>query len=406
MAQRCGANVNILLNLTKQLRKCNQVDVLCKTNDFRPVDPEKAQAFDHCIPFSWGEAEMLTQFQEKNCWNHCGAAKKALLLLTHPRILLYMCDMKFFDGRISGNRYKKQIQEVCAGADYDVVIGLSAPYYITRAVAEAKVPCRKAAIQLDPYTYNYTLPCFLTKRREKIERKVLQKLDHLFAASFVHEEMTAKNLPAGNAVTAFLLPGILVEDDCWKQLPETKPEDNAHINCVFVGQFYDQIRSPKYLLELFCALPENFRLHIFGGGAAGIIKPYEQKLGERLIQHGWVSAEQARTEMYRADFLLNVNNSITNQMASKLFEYVGTGKPIINVCKSETCPSIRYAGKYVNCLNVIETLSLETNRDALCRFADQAQGRTVSREEVLQAFHECTDVYVAQLIQSKLQEMI
>ena len=46
---------------------------------------------------------------------------------------------------------------------------------------------------------------------------------------------------------------------------------------------------------------------------------------------GRVSHTVAIQYMSEADFLLNIGNSISSMVPSKIFEYISTGKPIISI---------------------------------------------------------------------------
>ncbi len=405
MTARCGANVNILLTLIKRMKPGIVADVLYKENQQKPIDPTKAELVDTCLGFDFSEGESLTKFQNQHEWRAQSAVRKLGLLLSHPIILRDMIDVKYFDSHRTKCRYVKEIERACERNKFDAVIGLCAPYYIAQAVAEAKISSLKAIIQLDPYTYNYTMPSFLTSVRRKIESRVVKKLHHIFAVSYVNDELLEKGIIDANKSTSFMVPGILF-DEVYEPSVNTCSQNSDLIHFVFVGQFYDHIRNPRFLLDLFCNLPQNYVLHIYGGGSESVIDRYRDKLGERLIHHGWVSSDIAKHRMYEADFLVNVNNSITNQMASKLFEYIGTGKPIINICKSIRCPSISYVSNYDNCLSIVENDTIDNEKvEDFCAFVNKAKGTTVCRGDVLTTFYNCTDKCVVEQIISQIIRM-
>ncbi len=399
LAQKCGANVNIAINITKKLND-DSVSVFTKTNEARGVDDQKRESFDECVSFHSDETEYLAAFQDKYAWNRCDKLKKIFLMLTHPKVPIYMLDTKYFDSSITRRRYVKQLNRLCKENDFDAVVGVCAPYYIARVIAKAKTGAKKAIIQLDPYSYNYTMPQRFINRRRGIEEKTAQKLDKIFAASFVYDDIQKNSiLSQTDKLERFMLPGILVDDE--GVVTEASAEEKKTVDLVFVGQFYDKIRNPRFLLELMCKLPENYVLHVFGGGADKTVGEYKASLGERLVCHGWVSAEAARREMYAADLLINLNNSIQNQMASKLFEYIGTGRPFLNICKTEECGSLGYTDKYPLCLDVIENED-DDHAAKIVDFVNRVKGQTVPREKILELFGECTDLYVAKLIRKEL----
>ena len=75
---------------------------------------------------------------------------------------------------------------------------------------------------------------------------------------------------------------------------------------------------------------------------------------KNLICYGVVDLETARKGIANADVLINIGNRLTNQVPSKVFEYISTGKPIINLCTMENCPTLSYMNRYPLGLSLIE----------------------------------------------------
>ena len=52
---------------------------------------------------------------------------------------------------------------------------------------------------------------------------------------------------------------------------------------------------------------------------------------ENIIFHGTVSKERALLAMSESDVLINIGNNTSYQLPSKIIEYIGASKPIINI---------------------------------------------------------------------------
>jgi hypothetical protein len=104
------------------------------------------------------------------------------------------------------------------------------------------------------------------------------------------------------------------------------------INLLFAGRFYKIIRNPEYLLKIILALQnKNIVLHLYSvSDCEGIINEYVSNSEGRIIIHKQVGMEKIRKIMIKADFLINVGNSIAEFKPSKTFEYISARKPIIN----------------------------------------------------------------------------
>ena len=405
LSYRCGANVNIVLTLLQRTRDCGNRFVLTREDSARPIDPQKAERFAEVFTFPCDEAGYLGRFQEKYQWRCLSASKKLFSLITHPKAAVYMVDAKWFGFSISKRKLQLALECLCAEKNFDVIIGVSAPYYIAQAVSNAQVECSKVVFQLDPYTYNYTLPGKLSRVRCVIEADVLRNVDRLFAVSFVSDEIADRKISKETAkITAFELPGIRAELPQCEYLVGRQPDGLVHF--MFVGQFYEQIRNPKFLFELFTKLPDNYVLDIVGGGTPRLVEAYQEKLGNRLVCHGWVSSEEALQKVNEADVLINLNNSIANQMASKLFEYISTGKPIMNICKLDNCLSLKYTSSYGNCLDLIENQGVDVAVNSVVEFVAAHKGTVIDRKEVLQRFAKNTDAYVAEQLNRLLADCV
>ena len=100
---------------------------------------------------------------------------------------------------------------------------------------------------------------------------------------------------------------------------------------------------------------------------------------------------------------------MTNQVPSKIFEYISACKPIINVCVNKDCPSIPYLEKYPLALSIIEGVGTpEEHAAEIERFIIENAGRTVEKATVLELFKECTAEYcaeqMAQVVTSFMKE--
>ena len=103
---------------------------------------------------------------------------------------------------------------------------------------------------------------------------------------------------------------------------------------VYLGSFYEDIRNPRNTLELFyhvCKRDSSIVVHVLGYGCEDILEEYRMKMGRNLVLHGRLSKESADDMVCSANVLLNISNTCKTQTPSKLMEYIGTGKPIINM---------------------------------------------------------------------------
>ena len=165
------------------------------------------------------------------------------------------------------------------------------------------------------------------------------------------------------------------------------------IHCVFTGQLYDDIRNPKFTIDLFSKLgKEGIVLDIFGNDN-GCLKNIT--LPENVIYHGEVMSEDATAYIMSSDVVVNIGNTLMNQMPSKILTYISTGKPILNIIKDKECPTLKYVNKYPLAISVLESDSVtEAIVNEVGDFCRQSRGKAVEFNTIKKMYHEATPEYV------------
>jgi len=137
--------------------------------------------------------------------------------------------------------------------------------------------------------------------------------------------------------------------------------ENAVIRLVYVGTLYKRIREPGFLLSLFAAALKDgtihgIELHFFGdiSGCAQSFGPYEELLGTSLHLHGLVGREEIARVINEAAVLINIGNDTVFQLPSKVVEYASSGKPILNIVRSNQDSSAAFFATYPDRLNFLD----------------------------------------------------
>lgn len=159
------------------------------------------------------------------------------------------------------------------------------------------------------------------------------------------------------------------------------------INCVYVGSLLnEQIRSPRYLYQIINQTDDRFVFHIICNRVSEantrIYNQFVQKKEKVYWYHNLPLAECLGI-MSHADILINLGNKSENQTPSKVFDYIGTGKPIVNFFSLQNDTSKYYLEKYPNKLNIYEDgTRLKENTILFSNFAEQYSGEKVLKEEL------------------------
>jgi glycosyltransferase involved in cell wall biosynthesis len=198
-------------------------------------------------------------------------------------------------------------------------------------------------------------------------------------------------------------------------------------NLLFVGKFYADIRHPQYLFDLMDKLEgTGIVLHIVGPiNYMGFDKEYIEKYFTNKIEnirfHGAVPPAEADALLTQADVLVHVGNSVDTAMPSKILDYISSGKPILNICKIRTCPTIPLMERYPLGFTILEPSVVSSQLSAISgqesvisdQLAEQVKefcltnkGKRVPYEEIERLYPECTIEYVGKQFDEAIQEAI
>ena len=240
---------------------------------------------------------------------------------------------------------QKQTEQLDRTHHYDAVVAVAAPYYAAFALADARIGGKKAVWQMDPYTANQQA----RQNGGALERELhlYERMDRLFITQLMQPDYQQGPFAPFAAKTQVLdFPCLIPAEET--SLPPRQP--GSPLRCVFAGNLYPGVRTPEFALALFQALDlEQVQLVFVGGGwqqFPGLAQTWQQKLGDRLVLTGQVSPQEARRQVAGADVLLNLGNSVANQLPSKIFELFGSGKPVLNLARIPDDPALPYFARY------------------------------------------------------------
>ena len=310
---------------------------------------------------------------------------------------LFSCDK--FDW-LSMLKEKKEIVRIIKYGGYEIIISISYPItnHIIAYNIRKNMNIKWIACYLDPYTFNWQLDISRLVSRLKLEKKLLKKADVIMAQSFIFNDF--KNCE----LKYYLQKSVQFELPCIIPIyhltnSHISRNDSKSINCLFIGTLYYDIRNPEFLFELFVKLNRDINLTIIGNRNCkfpdNYFENWKKILPDRLRIYDRVSLEKAKSAMLNADILINVDNSLTNQMPSKIIDYISSGKPVINICKIRNSPSLFYTNKYPLCLTLFEENGLTLDIiESVEHFCYQYKGKKVDYKLIEKLYISCTPEYV------------
>lgn len=246
----------------------------------------------------------------------------------------------------------QRLRELCLQNQYDWVVSVSYPFANHLAVLNAGLKNIKIALyNLDPYWNHQTYDPAKAAKRAEEEAAVYEKADHVFC--------TPEQLPdyqnerfdkVKNKITPLNYPNFV------KPQIERRSDlrfDPNETNLLYLGTIYGDIRKPDALFRLFeQAAQKEPGLHLYvigkkyGADADRYLVEYGRRLGDRLSVCAPVPPGETADLMQQADILVNLGNTMHNQMPSKLLEYIATGKPILNISARRDCNTLPLIERY------------------------------------------------------------
>lgn len=252
--------------------------------------------------------------------------------------------------------------------EYDAVISIGTPFYVHLAVALAMRQQHTNIVAIcdngDPF-YNY-------KKHDKaaywgiIQKYVFSKFDYICT-------------PTQNAVSYYekyaLRERIKVIPQGYNMCDVSTAEyrKNTVATFAFAGRFYEDIRNPEPLLKFLAALTIPFKFVVYaplsGNVYEHILLPYKDVLQEKLVLCNMLSREQCIFELSKMDFLINIENTLSVQVPSKMVDYTLSKRPIISFTHTAIpCEKLEQwlQGNYVDPLKV--DISPFDIKNVVCQF--------------------------------------
>lgn len=285
---------------------------------------------------------------------------------------------------------------ICTGEPFDDAI-------IVEKLIQKHPHLKWIFMQFDLYANN---PCMSTagyKERLQIQRKWYEKATLIITQN----EMMPYVKTTGLDVFSDKILGLFVPTMSSISTREATSSGTDRIKIVYTGNFYKDIRNPEIMLQQMSHVLEkqkNVDLYILGGGNCNdILKEYQKKIGSQMIICGMCSREETEEMQEKADILLNVSNSIREMVPSKIMEYIGTRKPIINYYSIDDDVCQKYLSEYPLCYSVDGRKAVPGNVDDMIAFITANAGKLCSYEEVCKNYNQYSAENFAQTILNALK---
>lgn len=382
-------NYKIAIKVAKVMAKNHEIYLgLYSDNDAKNNEND---SFIKTLSFGEVKAKKL-YFDKKVNWRLKTRSEKIKYICIHPKY--WKCVGEELVGQLDFVcEYK--INKFCKENNIEAVIGTVFPYKIGKLIQNLKYNVSKYIFQLDPYVNNYTLPKKHFEKRKNNEIAMVGKIDKIFTTSLIKKEMMLYSNIDENKIVEIEFPAF---SETYNIEYSNKEKSKDKIIFLHAGTFYEDIRNPKILVSIFEKLPDNYFLMLAGFNTKMIHK-YDNNIRDRIIDVGLVTQEETDELRKQTDVLISFNNLVENQVPSKLFECIQTGKPLLNICQLDNCPTLPYVDCYDNACTIFVN---NIEQDKIINFVGSHLDKKVSKEEILKRYKRHTYEYVADQIEKEI----
>lgn len=316
------------------------------------------------------------------------------LVFRHPLTALKGMAGKLFAKLLSNAvnnvnaKYIEREMNAINAHEFDAVVAVMGYFDVAAAALRFKEKNPDTALvlyQVDPCASNESFTESTKSERMRFEKKLYELSDRIITTPILlkeAEKIYSKDIT--DKIVPMEFPNVI-------PCAENMQSKSNKIQCVFTGNIYGNFRDPRYTLRLFDSVGSQITFEMVGA-----VKPeVKNELAlHKVLYHGPMPLEETKAQLVSSDILVNIGNKMLNQVPSKLFEYISYGKPIINICKNRSCPTLPYLSKHKYVLNLYEEEDIfEEQVKLLNGFILENYKNRMSPEEIAEAFESCTPQY-------------
>ena len=304
--------------------------------------------------------------------------------------------------------YRRFFREHLQKETYDLVLITLMPQDAVWAFQQEKIRCPWAVYQLDTYWNRGTDTETNLEERNAFERRMAEECAFVLTTPLI----AAANEQLWPDLKGKWIPSefpMIREGGERSGAGEEPVFRDGRTHLVFTGALYPGLRPPEKAVRVVAAwkkLAEDAGICFdFYGGHQEMVEASPDYPGakEWIALHGSVSSEEAARAREAADFLINIDNTNPLQVPSKIFEYISTGKPIVNFVFDGRSPILPYLRDYPLCLTIDLNRMREDGSDAaekLAAFTAENRGKRLPFAQIRERYIRCTPEYVAEQLEA------
>lgn len=397
-----SANYNIAVKMARRFRKEGEQVYIAYRLIEGGLDVPAIEWVDGILSLQPDTRVRFYKKREGLGWGTMTLKKRIRYILTHPGFMISFL-INGIDERLGYPLCRWKVEEFCRANEIDMILGIAFPFDVYTMTAKLKSCKYRMCLQLDPYSGSEMLPAKSRNFRLHEERRNIKRIYRLFTTNLIMTGLV--NDDGINRIKSKIIPIEFPEIDSEYSFAEQGKEtlirkSGDEISFLHAGTLYEDIRDPLKLVKIFEHLPDDHILYVAGKNTDTIMR-YKDRLGNRLRDLGFLSLDEAEAARDQADILISYNNLAANQVPSKLFECINTGKPFINLCQMETCPSIPYVDGYKMACTVMADRPEEA-ANKIIEHVYKNLGKTYPHDRIVEKYRKCTVGYLTEQIKAEI----
>lgn len=250
---------------------------------------------------------------------------------------------------------------------FDIVLTFSFPFvnhYIGLALKLKSKKIKWVTYDLDPYSFNKLLSNYYLGFPLRFIREIIVFI-------YADKILLTHELFRSYVKSIFFLFRSKFTDIGIPMLKVKKQNNKNNVShtrdkayALYIGKFYSKFRNPNYMIRSLIEIMKtdyNLVLYIVGMNNSSYLDLYNSNVLKRVKFLPRVSRNVIARLIKNSLVLVNIGNSLTNQLPSKILEYIGYGKPIINFYSSKKDTSNFYLSNYPNSIQINQNQDFNEN---------------------------------------------
>lgn len=283
---------------------------------------------------------------------------------------------------------------------YDVIFSASAPFETHMLVSKLKKFLKSNKIKWnllieDPHSeyIGFKERCEYLRNLERYIYGLADKI-YIFAQIAGNKNDVINEFPEKKVIVNY--PNFRINKSVKRKFEFSDDE----INLLYVGSLQDlNVRNPEYLYKMiYLTQNKGFHYHFVVNNWDDENRKLKQdylKNCKNVTFYERMSIEDCISFMNSVDVVINISNLCINQVPSKIFDYIGTGKPIANFYVNESDPALEILNKYPLLINMDEKISVEENSEVFIKKCVEFKNKTVDDDELCELYKDYTSEFAA-----------